>query len=57
MTTGYDVCRAQIKEQVMSLLQSSEELNDDAVYDLIEQTAQKYAGFRLLRPRDKERMI
>ena len=57
MTTGYDVCRVQIKEQVMALLQSSEELDDGAVYELIEETAQKFAGFRLLRPRDKERMI
>lgn len=57
MTTGYDECRVQIKDHVMSLLQSSAEMDDDAVYDLIDKTAQKFAGFRLLRPRDKERMI
>ena len=57
MTTGYDVCKVRIKEQVMALLQSSEELEDGAVYALIEETAQKFSGFRLLRPKDKEKMI
>lgn len=57
MTTGYDVCKVRIKEQVMTLLQSSEELEDGAVYDLIEETAQKFAGFRLLRPKDKEKLL
>lgn len=57
MTEGYDVCKAQIKEQVMVLLQSSEELEDEAVYELIEETAQRFVGFRVLRPKDKERMI
>lgn len=57
MTTGYEVCKVQIKKQVMTLLQSSEELGDDAVYELIEKTAQKISAFRFLRPKDKERMI
>ena len=57
MTTGYDVCKVRIKEQVMALLQSLEELEDEAVYALIEETAQKFSGFRLLRPKDKEKMI
>ena len=41
----------------MVLLQSSEELEDEAVYELIEETAQRFVGFRVLRPKDKERMI
>lgn len=57
MTTGYDVCRVQIKNQVMELLQNCEALEDAVVYEQIEKIAQRFAGYRLLRPKDKERML
>ena len=57
MTTGYEVCRTQIKAQVMALLQNSEVLEDDLVYEQIEGIAQKFAGYRLLKPQDKARMV
>lgn len=57
MTTGYEVCRAQIKERVMAILQSEGELEDEAVFERIEFIAQSFAGYRLLHPRDKERLL
>ncbi len=57
MTTGYDVCRTQIKNQVMELLQNCEALEDAVVYEQIEKIAQRFAGYRLLHPKDKERML
>ena len=57
MTTGYEVCRAQIKALVMELLQNSEVLEDDMVYEQIEEIAQRFAGYRLLKPQDKARMV
>ena len=57
MTTGYEVCRAQIKERVMELLQTEECLEDEAVFDCIEEIAQSFAGYRLLRPKDKVRLL
>lgn len=57
MTTGYDVCRVQIKNQVMELLQNCEALEDAVVYEQIEKIAQRFAGYRLLRPKDKEHML
>lgn len=57
MTTGYEVCKMQIKERVMEFLQASESMEDEAVYSLIEEIAQGLAGYRLLKPRDKARMV
>lgn len=57
MTTGYEVCRAQIKERVMAFLQLEEALEDDVVYSRIEEIAQSFACYRLLRPQDKERLL
>ncbi|MBQ8815849.1 MAG: CpaF family protein [Lachnospiraceae bacterium] len=41
----------------MSFLQEQEHMEDDAVYLYIEETAREFAGYRLLRPQDKARMI
>ena len=57
MTTGYEVCRAQIKDRVMELLQTEECLEDEAVFDCIEEIAQSFAGYRLLRPKDKAKLL
>ena len=57
MTTGYEVCRAQVKEKVMTFLQSEGELEDKAVSQQIENIAQGFASYRLLRPCDKERLL
>ncbi len=57
MTTGYEVCKAQLKLQVMEYLQSRELLEDREIYDRIEEIAQGFAGYRLLRPQDKEQMV
>ena len=57
MTTGYEVCKMQVKDKVMSFLQEQEHMEDDAVYLYIEETAREFAGYRLLRPQDKARMI
>lgn len=57
MTTSYEVCRAQIKERVMAFLQMEEALEDDVVYSRIEEIAEGFACYRLLRPQDKERLL
>ncbi len=57
MTTGYEVCRIQVKEQVMEVLQTKGHLEDEAVYKLIEEIAQGFAGYRVLRPQDKAKLI
>lgn len=57
MTTGYEVCRAQIKERVMAFLQMEKALEDDVVYSHIEEIAESFACYRLLRPKDKERLL
>lgn len=57
MTTGYEVCKAQIKEKVMDILQTQENLEDSIVFSYIEEAAQEYAGYRLLRPGDKTRLL
>lgn len=57
MTTGYEVCRAQIKQKVMDVLQSGESVEDEVVFSCIEETAREFAGYRLLRPADKARML
>lgn len=57
MTTGYEVCKMQIKMQVMESLQNCELLEDTVVYEQIETIAQRFSGYRLLRPQDKQRMI
>ena len=57
MTTGYEVCKAHIKERVMELLQVEEVLEDDVVFGRIEEIAQGFAGYRLLRPQDKAKML
>lgn len=57
MTTGYEVCRTQIKEKVLEQLQAEASLSDEAVYCCIEETAQGYAAYRLLRPKDKARLV
>ena len=57
MTTSYEVCRAQIKERVMTFLQMEEALEDDVVYSRIEEIAEGFACYRLLRPQDKERLL
>ena len=57
MTTGYEVCRAQIKQKVMDVLQSEESVEDEVVFSCIEETAWEFAGYRLLRPADKARML
>lgn len=57
MTTGYEVCRAQIKEKVMELLQTEDVLEDTAVFSHIEEMAQGFASYRLLRPQDKARLL
>ncbi len=56
MTTGYEVCRAQIKERIMEFLQEQGELADEAVYEQIEETAAEFGSYRLLRPYDKARL-
>lgn len=57
MTTGYEVCKAQIKEKVMELLQTQEIIEDEIVFSYIEEIARGYAGYRLLRPGDKARLL
>ncbi len=57
MTTGYEVCKAQIKVRVMECLQAEEVLEDDVVYSHIEEIAQSFASYRLLRPQDKVRLL
>lgn len=57
MTAGYEVCRAHIKERVLELLQTEKSLDDDTVYAYIEEIAQGFAGYRLLRPRDKSKLL
>lgn len=57
MTAGYEVCRAHIKERVLELLQTEKSLDDDTVYANIEEIAQGFAGYRLLRPRDKSKLL
>ncbi len=57
MTTGYEVCRAQIKERVMALLEREGSLEDVVVLEYIEEIAQKYASYRLLRPQDKAKLL
>ena len=57
MTTGYEVCKAQIKEKVMEFLQTQESIGDDVVFSYIEEIAREYAGYRLLRPGDKVRLL
>ena len=53
----YELCRAQIKSQVMEQLQMREALEDNLVYEQIEQIAQSYPSFRLLKPQDKARLM
>lgn len=55
--TGYEVCKARIKEKVMDFLQTQENLEDSIVFSYIEEAAQEYAGYRLLRPGDKTRLL
>lgn len=57
MTKGYDGYKASVKQQVMELLQREGEMEDDAVYAHIEQTAQALPGYRLLSPADKARLV
>ncbi len=57
MTTGYEVCRTQIKEKVMGILQLEGELADEKVYELIEKTASGFSSYRLMRPSHKERLL
>lgn len=57
MTVGYEVCRSQVKEQVLELLQTLDDLQDEAVYACIKEIAQGFAGYRILRPGDKERLV
>lgn len=57
MTTGYEVCKAQIKEKVMDILQTEERVEDEAVFSYIEEIARGFAGYRLLRPGDKVRLL
>lgn len=57
MTTGYEVCKMQIKAQVMECLQNCDLLEDMVVYEQIETIAQRFSGYRLLRPQDKQHMI
>lgn len=55
--TGYDVYKGMIKQQVMEQLQKEGEMQDDAVYACIEQTAQTISGYRFLAPADKAKLI
>ena len=57
MTTGYEVCKTQIKEKVMDILQTEECVEDEAVFACIEEIAQSFASYRLLRPQDKARLL
>lgn len=57
MTTGYEVCKMQVKDKVMRFLQEQEHMEDEAVYLYIEETARGFAGYRLLRPQEKSRMV
>lgn len=57
ITVSYQVCKAQIKEKVMELLQLEEVLEDDVVYEHILATAQNFAGYRLLSPSEKEQLV
>lgn len=57
MTTGYEVCKAQIKEKVMDILQTEESVEDEVVFSYIEEIARGFAGYRLLRPTDKARLL
>lgn len=57
MTTGYEVCKAQIKEKVMDILQMQESVEDHTVFSYIEEVAREFAGYRLLRPADKARLL
>lgn len=57
MTAGYEVCRAQIKEKVMELLETEAVLEDEVVCEHILHIAQGFACYRLLRPSDKERLL
>ena len=57
MTTGYEVCKAQIKEKVMDILQMQESVEDHTVFSYIEEVAHEFAGYRLLRPADKARLL
>ncbi len=58
MTTGYEVCRMQIKDKVMEILkEQSEQMEDEAVYELIERTSLNFGGYRVLRPSDKAKLV
>jgi len=57
MTAGYEVCRMQIKEKALELLQRQDLPEDSQVYDAIEAVAQEFGSYRVLRPRDKEKLI
>lgn len=57
MTAGYEVCRAQLKERVMGILQNGESVEDEMVFACIEETARDFAAYRLLRPEDKQKLI
>ena len=57
MTTGYEVCKTQIKQKVMDFLQTEECVEDEAVFACIEDVAQSFAGYRLLRPQDKAQLL
>lgn len=57
MTAGYEVCRAQLKERVMGILQNGESVEDERVFACIEETARDFAAYRLLRPEDKQKLI
>ena len=57
MTTGYEVCKAQIKEKVMDILQMQESVEDHTVFSYIEEVAREFAGYRLLRPADRARLL
>lgn len=50
------MCKAQIKDKVMELLQTKEVLPDQVVQEYIIEVAQGFAGYRLLSPFDKEHL-
>ena len=57
MTAGYEVCRMQIKEKVMEQLQKQDQMEDHQVYEAVEAIAREFGSFRVLRPKDKERLV
>lgn len=56
ITVSYQVCKAQIKDKVMEVLQRQEAISDEALEEYILNIAQEFAGYRLLSPADKAQL-